>query len=137
MPGIGGTTIARRGRPRGAPSPSRGARRFEAPDAQWLLVPRPLVYPHGRVDAPSIEELCEICRADVLPLVDADGGSLFVVAASREEIHIHLAGTCAGCPGASLTRDQLILPALGAVAKSIPLRVTTGYRIPEGATRVR
>lgn len=105
--------------------------------AQSVLARRAVVYPHRRVEAPSVEEVCEICRADVLPLVDADGGSLFVVAATAEEIHIHLAGTCAGCPGASLTREQLIVPALALVARHIPVRVTTGYRIPAGATRVR
>ena len=88
------------------------------------------------VDAPSIEELCTVCRTHILPLVDVDGGVLYVVSASEEEIHIHLAGTCSGCPGATLTREQLIVPALATVAPGIAGRVTTGFRIPAGATHV-
>ena len=70
------------------------------------------------------------------PLVEADGGEMYLVEASTEDVHIHLAGTCAGCPGSSLTRDRVFAPALAAAFPKAKLRVTTGVRIPAGAKRV-
>lgn len=71
-----------------------------------------------------------------LPLVKADGGELYVVNVSGEDVHLHLAGTCAGCPGATMTRERLLEPTLLGVAPKVNLRVTTGWRVPEGATKV-
>lgn len=76
------------------------------------------------------------CREFLAPLVRADGGVIYVVSATADDIHIHLAGTCAGCPGAVLTSERLVQPALHAVAPRANVRVTTGWRIPEGATKV-
>ena len=61
---------------------------------------------------------------------------MYLVSATAEDIHIHLAGTCAGCPGASLTRERLLEPAIRAVAPKAHLRVTTGWRVPEGARKI-
>lgn len=72
----------------------------------------------------------------VAALVEADGGELYVVSATSDDVHVHLTGTCAGCPGATLTRERLLEPALLAVAPRATLRVTTGWRVPDGATRV-
>jgi Fe-S cluster biogenesis protein NfuA len=72
----------------------------------------------------------------VSALVKADGGELYVVSATQDDVHLHLTGTCAGCPGATMTRDRLLEPAVyGAVPKAT-LKVTTGWRVPEGARRV-
>lgn len=73
----------------------------------------------------------------VVALVHADGGELYVVSATQEDVHLHLSGTCAGCPGATMTRDRLLHPALQGAAPRANLKVTTGWRIPEGARRVR
>jgi Fe-S cluster biogenesis protein NfuA len=86
------------------------------------------------VDASEV--VLKTCRELVAPLVRADGGELYVVSATTEDIHIHLAGTCAGCPGAVLTTERLVQPALASVAPRATVRVTTGWRIPEGATKV-
>lgn len=72
----------------------------------------------------------------VAALVEADGGQLYVVSATADDVHVHLTGTCAGCPGATMTRDQLLQPALKSAAPKATLRVTTGWRIPEGARKV-
>jgi Fe-S cluster biogenesis protein NfuA len=78
----------------------------------------------------------KLCREVLAPLVESDGGEVYLVQSSPEDLHIHLAGTCAGCPGSALTRDRVLGPALLAVAPKAKLRVTTGVRVPEGAQRV-
>lgn len=100
----------------------------------------------GLVDSPTIpasalqdatrDGVLKVCREVLAPLVRADGGILYLVSASSEDIHIHLAGTCAGCPGAAITRDGMMGPALKPVAPKGKLRVTTGWRVPEGAEKV-
>ncbi len=82
------------------------------------------------------EPVMKLCREVLAPLVEADGGEMFLVSASADDIHIHLGGTCAGCPGASLTGDKILAPALQTVAPKAKLRVTTGWRVPEGAHRI-
>ena len=77
-----------------------------------------------------------MCRDVLAPLVRADGGEMYVVGITVDEVHIHLAGTCAGCPGASLTRDRVLEPALASVAPKLSLRLTTGWNVPDGAQRI-
>lgn len=71
-----------------------------------------------------------------VPLVRADGGELYLVSLTAEDVHVHLTGTCAGCPGATMTREHLLEPTVHAVAPRLTVRVTTGWRVPEGAQRV-
>ena len=80
--------------------------------------------------------IIKLCRDVLSPLVAADGGVMFLVKASAEEVHLHLTGTCAGCPGASHTRDGIISPAVRTVANKARVVVTTGPRVPEGAKRI-
>jgi len=72
----------------------------------------------------------------VAALVRADGGELYVVSATHDDVHLHLTGTCAGCPGATMTRERLLEPAVHGAAPKATLRVTTGWRVPEGARKV-
>ncbi len=81
-------------------------------------------------------DVLEALTRFALPLVQADGGELFVVEVSSQGIHIHLAGSCAGCPGFSLTRDRLLEPTVHGVAPKLSVHVTTGWRVPDGATRL-
>jgi Fe-S cluster biogenesis protein NfuA len=85
---------------------------------------------------PPTDQVMKTCRDLLAPLVRADGGEMYLVAATAEDIHVHLAGTCAGCPGATMTRERLLEPALRAVAPKAVLRVTTGYAVPEGAKKI-
>jgi len=71
-----------------------------------------------------------------VPLVKADGGELYVVSISADDVHVHLAGTCHGCPGATMTREQLLEPTIHGVAPKASVKLTTGWRIPDGARRV-
>ncbi len=84
------------------------------------------------LEGPVVRALSEFVAA----LVVADGGELYLVSASQEEVHVHLTGTCAGCPGATMTRERLLEPALQGITPKGNLRVTTGWRVPEGARRI-
>lgn len=85
----------------------------------------------------SIKEQVErILREVLAPLVKTDGGDMYLVRWDGEDIHIHLGGACAGCPGASLTSDSIILPAVHSVAPKARVVLTTGGRIPEGSLKL-
>jgi len=82
------------------------------------------------------EKILKSCKELVAPLVVADGGELYVVSVTPDDVHVHLAGACAGCPGATLTKEHLVGPAIAAVAPKVAVTLTTGWRIPQGAERV-
>jgi Fe-S cluster biogenesis protein NfuA len=84
----------------------------------------------------SIEQLLKVCREVIAPMVRADGGELYVVAVEPEQVTLHLAGLCSGCPGATLTTRAVIEPAVHAIAPSARVIVTNGVDIPAGAARV-
>lgn len=80
-------------------------------------------------------QIAKICRDILAPLVKADGGELYLVRIDGDEVALHLTGACAGCPGASLTGDKILLPALRTALAKVRLVLTTGTRIPTGAER--
>jgi Fe-S cluster biogenesis protein NfuA len=88
------------------------------------------------VDPDALDALQKVCREVLVPLVTADGGVMYLVKASSDEAHFHLTGTCSGCPGASLTRDGVIVPAVRSVLPKARVVVTTGYLVPEGAQKL-
>src|ERR1700751_1158771 len=98
----------------------------------------------GRMAAPEgsapkddlVSTIRSVCRDLLAPIVNADGGEVYLVSATTDAVHLHLSGTCAGCPGASLTRDKVLAPILTATAPKARLTVTTGWKIPEGATKL-
>jgi Fe-S cluster biogenesis protein NfuA len=77
-----------------------------------------------------------VCREVVAPLVRADGGEVYLVAAQADAISLHLAGTCAGCPGARITAAAVIEPAIRAVDPTVRVTVTAGILIPAGAVPI-
>ncbi len=81
------------------------------------------------------EQIAKICREILAPLLKTDGGEMYLVRFDGDDMHVHLAGTCAGCPGASLTGDKVILPALRTAAPKLRIVFTTGVKVPEGAER--
>lgn len=84
----------------------------------------------------ALAGLTKLGRDVLAPLVAADGGVMYLVKASADEVHFHLTGTCAGCPGAALTRDGMIVPAVRTVLPKARVVVTTGFRVPEGAVKI-
>ena len=77
------------------------------------------------------------CRDLVAPMVEADGGHMYLVSATADLVHLHLTGTCAGCPGAQMTRERLIEPVVAKIAPKATVKVTTGFSPPEGAKPIR
>jgi Fe-S cluster biogenesis protein NfuA len=82
------------------------------------------------------EQVAKVCREILAPLIRTDGGEIYLVRFDGDDVHIHLSGTCAGCPGASLTGDKVILPALRAAAPKLRIVVTTGVKPPDGAEKM-
>jgi Fe-S cluster biogenesis protein NfuA len=82
------------------------------------------------------EEIAKICREILAPLIRTDGGEMYLVRFEGNDLHLHLSGKCAGCPGVSLTGDKVILPALRAAAPKLRLIVTTGVTVPDGAEKL-
>ncbi|MGA3120125.1 MAG: NifU family protein [Polyangiaceae bacterium] len=85
------------------------------------------------MDERTKEQIERICREVVGPLVKTDGGELHIVRFEGDDVHIHLSGACAGCPGASLTGNGIILAALRSAAPKVRLILTTGVRVPPHA----
>jgi Fe-S cluster biogenesis protein NfuA len=88
------------------------------------------------VDEHAKEQITSICREILAPLVKTDGGEMFFVRFDGDDVHIHLAGACAGCPGASLTGDKVILPALRTALPKVRVVISTGIKIPDGAEKL-
>jgi Fe-S cluster biogenesis protein NfuA len=82
------------------------------------------------------ESVVRVCREVLAALIEADGGRMFLVSASVDDIHIHLAGTCAGCPGSAQTTSRILAPTLERALPKAKLRVTTGWVVPSGALRL-
>jgi Fe-S cluster biogenesis protein NfuA len=82
------------------------------------------------------DQVLDVLQALVAPLVHADGGELYLLRAEGDEVALHLAGTCSGCPGATLTTRGVIEPILRTVLPQLRLLVTTGMMVPEGANRL-
>lgn len=88
------------------------------------------------MDERAKDQLAKALAELAAPLVKADGGELYLVSASTTEVHVHLAGTCAGCPGATMTRERLIEPTVTGISPKANVTVTTGWRVPEGAVKL-
>lgn len=84
----------------------------------------------------NIDQILKVCREVVVPLIRADQGDVYLVAVEPDQITLHLAGMCAGCPGVNLTVKGVIEPAVHAVAPAARVVVSSGIRIPEGASLI-
>ena len=81
-------------------------------------------------------EIRKILEQVLAPLVEADGGKLYVLRLEDDGVEIHLAGRFSGCPGNEVVARRIIGPAISAVAPDAVCIVTSGALVPEGATRV-
>ena len=81
------------------------------------------------------EPIVRALREIVAPLVEADGGTLYVVR-KVGGVRLHLAGACAGCPGYRITTTEVIEPALRAAGAKGDIDVSAGWTVPDGAERV-
>jgi Fe-S cluster biogenesis protein NfuA len=87
-------------------------------------------------DAGVVGSVTKALSEFVAALVRADGGELYLVSATPDDVHLHLTGTCAGCPGATMTRERLLEPAVHGAAPKARVTVTTGWTVPDGARKV-
>jgi Fe-S cluster biogenesis protein NfuA len=88
------------------------------------------------VDDNAKEQIAKICREILAPLVKSDGGEMSLLRFEGDDVHLHLSGACAGCPGAALTSERVILPALRTALPKVRVIVSTGIRIPDGAEKL-
>lgn len=82
------------------------------------------------------ETVTRALREAIAPLVEADGGVVFLVPRADGVLQLHLAGACAGCPGTRTTVGEVIEPALRAAGLRGALEVTSGWTVPQGAERI-
>jgi Fe-S cluster biogenesis protein NfuA len=82
------------------------------------------------------EEIVRVVREVLAPLIQADGGLLYLVSAHDNAVVLHLAGRLAGCPGNTLTTRRVIEPAIFAAAPGAQVTVTWGALIPPHAERI-
>jgi Fe-S cluster biogenesis protein NfuA len=86
--------------------------------------------------AKAPRRLQEVLETVLAPLIEQDGGQLYLVSADGASVRLHLAGTCGGCPGARTTAAWVIEPAIHAVIPKAAVEVTSGWIVPEGAERI-
>ena len=87
-------------------------------------------------DKAALEEIERVCREILAPLVRSDGGVFYLVHCAEDDVHIHLAGACAGCPGSSFTRERVVEPLIASVSPKTKVKLTTGWRVPAGARKL-
>ncbi len=78
-------------------------------------------------------EILRVLREVVAPLLQADGGQVYLVSATDSAISLHLRGRFSGCPGNTLAKRRVIEPAINAVAPGAQVTLTSGAIVPAGA----
>ena len=82
------------------------------------------------------DEIVRVVREVLAPLVQADGGELYLISVDDSGVALHLAGRFSGCPGNTLARRRVLEPLIASAAPGAHLTVTAGPLIPKGAERV-
>jgi Fe-S cluster biogenesis protein NfuA len=106
------------------------------------LSPRPIrkVLVFGMSEPPVSSRgplsLLDTLQKIVVPLIEVDAGEVYLVRMKDNEVALHLAGTCSGCPGITLTTRGVIEPALKAINSQVRVTITSGVLIPKDAQRL-
>jgi len=82
------------------------------------------------------EEVLEVLREVLGPLVRADGGEVHLVALGDKSLTLHLSGRFSGCPGNTLARRRVLEPLLAARFPELRVDITSGPLVPTGAEPV-
>lgn len=82
------------------------------------------------------DQILEIVREIVGPLIRADGGQLYLVALGERSLVLHLSGRFSGCPGNTLARRRVLEPLLAARFPDLRVEITSGPLLPPGAEPV-
>ena len=82
------------------------------------------------------DEIVRVVREVLAPLVQADGGELYLVSVDDAGVSLHLAGRFSGCPGNTLARRRVLEPLIASAVPGAYLTMTTGALLPKGAQRI-
>lgn len=92
--------------------------------------------PGDEVEPVANDELKNALERVIAPMVESDEGELFLVEDSGKEIHLHLRGRFAGCPGNELVTEQVVRPLIHAIRPLAHVQVSSGAILPAGAVRI-
>ncbi len=81
-------------------------------------------------------ELERVVQEVLAPLIEADGGELYVVRIADPEVELHLTGRFSGCAGNELVVQRVIQPLLQTVTRDVRVKVSSGPILPPTAVRV-
>jgi Fe-S cluster biogenesis protein NfuA len=82
------------------------------------------------------DDLKGVLAGVIAPLIEADGGELFLVPTRARVVHLHLRGRFSGCPGNLLVAEHVLRPVIEAADPSSKVQVTSGAILPQGAERI-
>jgi Fe-S cluster biogenesis protein NfuA len=84
------------------------------------------------------DELKNALAKVIAPMVESDDGELFLVeeAGKGSNVHLHLRGRFAGCPGNELVTEQVLRPLVRAILPQASVEVSSGALLPDGAVRI-
>jgi Fe-S cluster biogenesis protein NfuA len=82
------------------------------------------------------DEITRVVREVLAPLVQADGGELYLVSVDDTGVALHLAGRFSGCPGNTLARRRVLEPLIASAVPGAYLTMTTGPLVPKGAQKL-
>lgn len=88
------------------------------------------------IDPVAQDELKNALERVIAPMVESDEGELFLVEDSGKDIHLHLRGRFAGCPGNELVTEQVVRPLIHAIRPQAHVQVSSGAILPEGAVKI-
>jgi Fe-S cluster biogenesis protein NfuA len=80
-----------------------------------------------------LAEMEQRLRLVAAPLIARDGGRLYLVRLTEEQVSLHLAGRYAGAPGAHLVLERILVPLIRAISPTIQVAMTSGWSPPSGA----
>ncbi|MEM1033619.1 MAG: NifU family protein [Myxococcota bacterium] len=81
---------------------------------------------------------CRTMLREVLaPLVERDGGELYLVHLDKKKVHLHVGGTLSGSPAVDVVRDRVFAPVVEKVHPKARLEVSSGWLVPDGGERIR
>ena len=72
----------------------------------------------------------------LVPLVEEEGGELYLVSISDKKLALHLAGSLSGSPATPTIKLRVLEPAVRAINPKVELTISSGWTIPDGASRL-
>jgi Fe-S cluster biogenesis protein NfuA len=82
------------------------------------------------------DEIVRVVREVLAPLVQADGGELYLVSVDDSGVSLHLSGKFSGCPGNTLARRRVLEPLIASAVPGASVTMSTGPLVPKGAQRI-